>query len=397
MNYCRFCGSKLQPPQARFCPNCGKKLIFEEPDNTLGASHLDTSTVCILPESRKSSNLFVEDNDEREMTVVKRHDAPLEMPSFQAMPAENVQSPTQQKVIREEAQLPAQSEMVSTHVSPGAQQEILSEGTLLPATAPQDEHTQLSAANISHGLFARRYKLIKRIGDGHMSEVYQAEDTKHGNTIVAVKLLNTLHKDMIKQEMYLRETRALELLEHPNIIKHLDYGWSDEQRCHYIVLEYLPHTLVDEIAMHSDSSDQEWCWPLMRDITDALVHAHSKKIIHRDLKSTNILISESGMPKLTDFGISLLRFEMRTGVTLSSFWSEGFAAPEQRNMQETTVQSDIYSLGCVFYHMLSRREPPAGGLTQQDIQALNLRPLVQLMFERMLDPEARNRFESAAL
>src|SRR5262249_18304339 len=101
----------------------------------------------------------------------------------------------------------------------------------------QDSHPDIPAPDASDHLFVKRYRLLARIGDGHMSEVYRAEDIEHHNRIVAVKLLNTKHKDAIKQAMYLRETRALEKLEHQNIVKQLAYGWSEERQCHYIVLE----------------------------------------------------------------------------------------------------------------------------------------------------------------
>lgn len=363
MNYCRFCGKKLLRLEGHFCPYCGEKIILDEPPTGVNTLRADVPANDASPDTHRLSEVVVVEEDRQEIILLGRHDALVAISSEQ--------------------------ERVESNGGLSAKDQILEK--IAPAEVPA---TPRVVDEIPDGLFVRRYRLTKRIGQGNMSEVYQAEDIEHANKIVAVKLLNTQHKDVIKLEMYLRETKALEQLEHPNIIRHLGYGWSDKHRCHYIVLEYLPHTLVDEIALHRDSPEQDWCWPLMRDITDALVHAHSKGIVHRDLKSTNILISEEGVVKLTDFGISLLRFEVRTGVTLSGFWSEGFASPEQRNMQNATEQSDIYSLGCIFYHMLSRKEPPASGPTLQDIQSLNLRPLVKQMFERMIDTDAGNRFES---
>src|SRR5579884_1389065 len=171
-------------------------------------------------------------------------------------------------------------------------------------------------ADVPHELIARRYKLVLPLGGGTMSTVYKAEDTKRGNRVVAVKLLNVVHDDETRQEIFRRETRALEQLEHPHIVTIFDHGWSPERRCHYIVLEYIPRTLLDVIQEHSGTrEDHSWCWPLMREMVDALVHAHSQGVIHRDIKPTNILITETGASKLTDFGISLLKFELGTGVT----------------------------------------------------------------------------------
>jgi len=236
-----------------------------------------------------------------------------------------------------------------------------------------------------------RYKLIRRIGGGNMSTVYEAEDGRRGNRIVAVKLLNTEHDDKLKQEIFRRETRALSQLEHPNIVTVLDYGWDSALRCHYLVFDYIPRTLLDEIVAHARSHDHDWCWPFMREMADALVHAHSQGIIHRDVKPSNVLISSDGRPMLVDFGVSYLKYELNTGVTVSSFWSIGYASPEQRQGQPVREQSDIYSLGCVFYHMLKRQAPPADGLTSELIDALHAPAQIKGLLKRMaaLEPSAR--------
>lgn len=103
-----------------------------------------------------------------------------------------------------------------------------------------------------------------------MSTVYEAQDMRRGHRTVAVNLLNTTHDDALKQEIFRRETGALLQLEHPNIVTVFDYGWSDEYRCHYLVFEYIARTLLDEISAHPNSRDHDWCWPLFRQMADAL-------------------------------------------------------------------------------------------------------------------------------
>lgn len=252
----------------------------------------------------------------------------------------------------------------------------------------------MSGLSLSNELIAGRYRLVRQVGTGNMSTVYEGEDIRRGNRTVAIKLLNTQHKDELKQEFFRRETKALEKLEHPNIVKVFDYGWSDEHHCYYLVFEFISQTLLDEIESHKYVKNFEWCWPLMREIADALVHAHSQGIIHRDIKPTNILISAEGKPKLTDFGISLLKFELGTGVTVSSFWSIGYAAPEQRNGLRATEQSDIYSLGCVFYHMLSGNAPPSEKLTQENIDILEIPPQIKRILRQMTALETTDRFDN---
>jgi superfamily I DNA and/or RNA helicase/serine/threonine protein kinase len=228
-----------------------------------------------------------------------------------------------------------------------------------------------------------------------MSTVYEGADTRRNNLIVAVKLLNTLHDDELKREIFRRETKALATLEHVNIVKVFDQGWSEEYHCQYIIFEYLPYTLLDLIEKHKHTTDRAWCWPLMYAMANALVYAHSQGVIHRDLKPSNILINEEGIPKLTDFGISLLKFELGTGVTVSSFWSIGYASPEQRTQMRASEQSDIYSLGCVFYHLLSGQAPPSEGITAEHIHALGLSVPIERLLKIMTAPEPHDRFESA--
>jgi serine/threonine-protein kinase len=86
----------------------------------------------------------------------------------------------------------------------------------------------VSTITLFSELVARRYRLIRKVGGGTMSTVYEARDTRRGDRIVAVKLLNTEHDDALKQEIFRRETKALSQLEHPNIVSVIDYGWSSE-------------------------------------------------------------------------------------------------------------------------------------------------------------------------
>ena len=129
-------------------------------------------------------------------------------------------------------------------------------------------------------LVSHRYRLLHRTGTGNMSPVYQGADTRRNNLIVAVKLLNTHHDDEHKREIFRRETKALATLEHINIVKVFDQGWSEEFQCQYIIFEYLPHTLLDEIEKHKHATDRAWCWPLMYAMANALVYAHSQGVIH---------------------------------------------------------------------------------------------------------------------
>lgn len=242
---------------------------------------------------------------------------------------------------------------------------------------------------------AERYQLVHQAGVGNMSTVYEAIDLRVAHRRVAIKLLDSHHPDALKQEFFKRETTALERLEHPHIITLYDSGLAEDLGCFYLALEYLPQTLNDLIAQHPDQRDQAWCWPVMHSLIDAIAYAHSEGVIHRDLKSTNILIAEDGTPKVSDFGISRLLYELSQGTTVSSFFSVGFAAPEQRRGEAITVQSDLYSLGCIFYHLLSRSTPPPDGPTFEMLRVLHLPRSVEQILQQLLAPDPVARFPTA--
>jgi serine/threonine protein kinase len=111
---------------------------------------------------------------------------------------------------------------------------------------------------------------------------------------VAVKLLNAIYPDELRREFFRRETRALERLSHPHIICLLDSGWADIEGSFYIVLEYMPKTL-DAVLVQPHGERASWCWPKIRSLADALAHAHSEGVIHRDTKPSNILLE--GFPE----------------------------------------------------------------------------------------------------
>ena len=211
-------------------------------------------------------------------------------------------------------------------------------------------------------LIADRFVLQEQIGRGRMSSVYRALDRADDNAPVAIKILDADQADEIRREVFKRETDALRRLSHPNIVSLRLSGWLNESEAPYLVLDYLPHSLDkylkgDGQAL-SEKLDQ---YRVMRELAQALSHAHSQGVIHRDIKPSNILLDANGRPYLSDFGISKLRTSLSVGQTLAGFWSPGYAAPEQQGGKPADFKSDIYSLGAVFYHLLSRREPPPEG------------------------------------
>lgn len=218
------------------------------------------------------------------------------------------------------------------------------------------------AADLFGQTIADRYLIREQIGAGRMSAVHRALDLAADDAPVAVKILNTDHPDAIKRELFSRETAALKRLNHPNIVALRHSGLLDDKSAFYLVLDYLPYSLDaclrDGSPAQPDNFDP---YRVMRELAQALARAHSQGVIHRDIKPANILLDDQGRPCLSDFGVSKLLNRLTIGETLAGYWSSGYASPEQQAGQTADFKSDIYSLGAVFYQMLSRQQPPAEG------------------------------------
>lgn len=256
------------------------------------------------------------------------------------------------------------------------------------------EQPNLPAQYVLNG----RYVLQERIGNGRMSSVYRAIDGGSGDVEVAVKVLNTAHSDAIKRELFNRETAALKRLSHPNIVRLRDRGWLDAENAFYLVLDYMPYSL-DRYLKGESRSQYSSIEPyrVIQELAEAVSHAHSENVVHRDIKPSNVLFDLNGRPLLTDFGISKILSHLTVGQTLAGFFSGGYASPEQRATQPTTPMTDIYSLGAVFFHLLTGQEPPYEGPTPTlvDKHVTGPRPLRDIL-KRMLAVDPSDRPSSGA-
>ena len=226
-----------------------------------------------------------------------------------------------------------------------------------------------------------------------MSSVYRARDSGAGDTEVAVKILDAPHSDEIKKELFKRETGALRRLRHPHIVTLRQSGWSSAKQAFYLVFDYLPYSL-DRYLRGEQRSQYGNVEPykLIRQLAEALVHAHSENVIHRDIKPSNILFDTTGNPMLTDFGISKLVTQLTVGETLAGYWSGGYASPEQRAAKPASTSSDIYSLGATYYHLLSGLEPPHEGPTPLMVdRSVEGPPSLRGVLKRMLAAEPEGR------
>ena len=205
------------------------------------------------------------------------------------------------------------------------------------------------------------YRLLREIGRGGMGTVYLAtrdDDTFEKN--VAIKLVRRgMDTDFILAR-FRRERQILASLEHPNIARLLD-GGATEDGLPYLVMEYVQGVSITEYAaQHSLSVEQRL--RLFLQICDAVEYAHRHFVVHRDVKPTNILVDEEGIPKLLDFGISkLLAYDGTTTTETIThevrMLTPDYASPEQIRGDAITAAADVYSLGAVLYELLTGIKP----------------------------------------
>ncbi|HGP9256959.1 TPA: serine/threonine-protein kinase StkP [Streptococcus pneumoniae] len=208
-------------------------------------------------------------------------------------------------------------------------------------------------------IFAGRYRIVKQIGRGGMADVYLAKDLILDGEEVAVKVLRTNYQtDPIAVARFQREARAMADLDHPHIVRITDIGEEDGQQ--YLAMEYVAGLdLKRYIKEHYPLSNEE-AVRIMGQILLAMRLAHTRGIVHRDLKSQNILLTPDGTAKVTDFGIAVAFAETSLTQTNSMLGSVHYLSPEQARGSKATVQSDIYAMGIIFYEMLTGHIPYDG-------------------------------------
>ncbi|NLC89331.1 MAG: Stk1 family PASTA domain-containing Ser/Thr kinase [Clostridiaceae bacterium] len=214
-----------------------------------------------------------------------------------------------------------------------------------------------SAQQFSAGtVIGDRYRIIKPIGQGGMASVFLAEDLTNGEGVALKVMRDELTNDPEFVRRFATEARAAASLDHPNIVKVLDYGQDGDVR--YIVQEYVQGETLKDMIRREGALDFRLATPLMIQIGLALEHAHQREVIHRDMKPQNILITDDMVAKVTDFGIarasSMNTITLTGGVVMGSVH---YFSPEQARGGEVTTRSDLYSLGIIFYEMLTGELP----------------------------------------
>ena len=254
-----------------------------------------------------------------------------------------------------------------------------------------------------------RYKVLGELGKGSMGLVLKAQDTKI-NRLVAIKTIrfsDEFEEDVIKEikERFFREAEIAGQLSHPSIVVIHDVGDDDELT--YMAMEYLEGEDLDKFINKENLLPLRKALSVVAQIAEALDFAHQAKVIHRDIKPANVMLLKNGRVKVTDFGIAkaISSSRTKTGVILGT---PNYMSPEQIMGQKIDSKSDIFSLGVLFYQLLTGELPFHGanlsGLLYQITQVKhpsprNYNPKIPKVCEQILDKamakDPKKRFRTA--
>src|SRR6476646_5621165 len=257
--------------------------------------------------------------------------------------------------------------------------------------------------------FLGNYEILEQIGCGGMGVIYRARQ-RHSRRIVAVKRVLSYRADSHGAlQRFRREAQAVASLDHPNILQIYEVSESEDG------LPFFSMKLAEKGSLHENAAslrdEPRKCVQLMAKVAHAVEYAHSRGILHRDLKPGNILLNDRGEPLVSDFGLAKL-LDANNDLTrsLTTFGTAGFIAPEQAGgaAADFTAAADVYSLGAVLFNVLTGRPPFLGSnpvsviRKASETQAPKLRSLVssldrdlETICARCLERDPKARYQSA--
>lgn len=260
--------------------------------------------------------------------------------------------------------------------------------------------------------FGERYQVIKKLGSGGMGAVYQAVDSALEKTVAVKILLPGLSSETIIR--FQQEAKAAARLDHPNIVKVLDFGQTQNGDL-FLIMDFVGSTSLEDIINQEKRIALDRALPIFIQIAAGLKHAHDNDILHRDIKPSNVMISEKqeGNVQIVDFGLAKLQSaddSQKLTTTGTHVGSPLYMSPEQAGGIETDVRADIYSLGCLMYRTLTGTPPLKGDTLFDTIQMhRNAVPLllnetdcgvdfsveIEELVAKSLEKDPKNRFQSA--
>ena len=223
-----------------------------------------------------------------------------------------------------------------------------------------------------------RYELLELIGSGGMAMVYRAKCHRL-NRLVAVKVLKSdFASDADFRRRFYDESQAIAMLSHPNIVSVYDVSRSSPE---YIVMELIDGITLKQYLQRKGHLSWEETIFFAEQVARALMHAHSRGIIHQDVKPQNVIILRDGTAKLTDFGIASFAAAQETRVVQEAIGSVHYISPEQAKGSKIDYRTDLYSLGVMMYEMLTGKLPFEGETALQIVmQHINEVPIIPSAF-----------------
>lgn len=257
-------------------------------------------------------------------------------------------------------------------------------------------------------IFDRRYRIVRIIGVGGMAVVFEAVDTVMKRTVAVKMLKEEIAGDAQAVKRFINESRAVSMLSHPNIVSIYDVSVRDDLK--YIVMERVDGITLKNYMNSRGPLPPKEIMNYTAQILRALDHAHSKGIIHRDIKPQNIMLLKNGKIKVTDFGIAKLPNAETVTMTDKAIGTVYYISPEQASGKKIDPRSDIYSLGVVMYEMATGKlpfvadSPVSVALMQVNNQPRPPReilpsvpPGVEAMILTAMEKDPDKRFQSASV
>jgi eukaryotic-like serine/threonine-protein kinase len=286
----------------------------------------------------------------------------------------------------------------------------------------QAEHILIGRTS---GFQVGQYRILDQLGRGGMGRVFKAQH-RTMNRIVALKVLApTVMQSQRARELFLREVRAAAQLNHPNIVA--AYDASEEDRRYYLVLEYVDGPNLEQLVGDHGPLPVSQACDYIRQAALGLQCAHERGMVHRDIKPANILVNRGGLDgksadvvKISDFGLARLQApdlnlsDVPVGTIMTKdntvMGTPDYLSPEQaRNLHKTDIRSDLYSLGCTFYFLLTGQVPFPGGKvmdklirhgTERPRPIKELRPVVPpevvAIVNRLMAKHPKERYQTPA-
>jgi eukaryotic-like serine/threonine-protein kinase len=208
------------------------------------------------------------------------------------------------------------------------------------------------------GQTVSHYKILEKIGGGGMGVVYKAEDTKLHRTVALKFLPQALSFDDEAKKRFVQEAEAASSLQHHNICTIHDIDETEDGQIFICMDRYEGETLKKKIERGPLKIDE--AIEILAQIATGLQKAHEKNIIHRDIKPANIFITKDNVAKVLDFGLAKLSRQSMLTKTGSTLGTLAYMSPEQLKSSEVDSRADIFSLGVVFYEMLTGKLPFKG-------------------------------------